>query len=358
MCIATAIEGGRSWWVAPTYKVANVGWRLATRLCLKIPGAIIRRGEKSIQFPDGGEFWVRSADNPDSLVGEGLDMVVIDECALIKEDAWIQSLRPALSDRKGKAIFISTPRGHNWFWRVWQRGNDSSFPTWKSWRFPTTDNPYIDDAEIEAARHDMPDRTFRQEYNAEFIDDAGGIFRMVTEAATAESQTQAIDGHQYIFGIDWAYSVDFTVVAVVNVTTRSLVHYDRFNGVDYTTQRGRIAGLAKRFKPISIIAESNAMGQPNNEELRKTIGHLVTVTDFHTSNTTKASIIQSLAGAFERGDIKIINDAVLIGELQAYEGKRLEGGRVKYSAPSGMHDDTVIALALAWSGVSDGWLAW
>ena len=90
------------------------------------------------------------------------------------------------------------------------------------------------------------------------------------------------------------------------------------------------------------------MGKPNNDELRR-MG--LKVRDFTTTNTTKADAIENLAAAFEQGNIRILNDPILIAELQAYEVERLPSGMVRYSAPSGMHDDTVMSLALAWHGI-------
>jgi len=92
----------------------------------------------------------------------------------MREEAWTEALRPALSDRRGRAIFISTPRGHNWFYDLWMRGQEGN-GEWKSWNFPTSANPHIDPAEIEQARLDLPDRVFRQEYLAEFVDIKGTL---------------------------------------------------------------------------------------------------------------------------------------------------------------------------------------
>jgi len=130
-------------------------------LSQQIPGAEIRYSDRLITMPSGGTVQVRSADNPDSLRGEGLDFVVLDECAFIKEQAWTEALRPALSDRQGKALFISTPKGRNWFWRQWTRGNTDD-EEWHSWRFPTSANPFIPQSEIDAARESLPERTFQQ----------------------------------------------------------------------------------------------------------------------------------------------------------------------------------------------------
>lgn len=298
--------------------------------------------------PRGGEVTVRSADNPNSLRGEGLDFLVIDECAFVAESAWTESLRPALSDRLGRALFISTPKGHNWFWRLWQLGQNAEQDEWRSWRFPTAGNPYIAPAEIEAARQMLPDRIFRQEYLAEFMDDAGGVFRRVMDAATLSEQAP-VAGHQYSMGVDWGKFNDFTVLAVIDATTREMAVLDRFNQIDWSLQRGRLAALYERYRPVTIIAEANSIGEPNIEALR---AEGLPVQGFVTTNATKAQIIESLSLGFERSDLRILNDPTLIGELQAYEMERLPSGLVRYGAPDGMHDDCVMALALAWYGAA------
>lgn len=346
LCVRTALERGRAWWVAPSYKMAAVGWRLIRQLAQQIPGAEIRQGDQLATMPGGGSVQVRSADDPQALRGEGLDFVVLDECAFIAEATWTEALRPALSDRHGGALFISTPKGRNWFWRLWQSGSQAGDGEWQAWCFATSDNPYIDAGEIAAARQTLPERVFRQEYLAEFIDDAGGVFRRVVEAATAQPQTRANINHVYVAGLDWALHNDFTVAAVIDATTRTMVSMDRYNGVDYSLQRRRVASLYERFGVTSLVAEENAMGGPNNEALQAAG---LNVRRFTTTNAAKATIIENLAAAFERGEITILADPLLVAELQAFEMSRLPSGQVRYSAPEGMHDDCVMALALAWS---------
>ena len=275
--------------------------------------------------------------------------MVMDECAFIKEAAWAEALRPALSDRMGHALFISTPKGRNWFWRLWQQGQDDQAFDWQSWRFQTGDNPYIQPSEIEAARRNLPDRIFRQEYMAEFIEDAGIVFRRVMDAVTAVAQEQATEGHQYVMGVDWGKHNDFTVLAMIDATTNELVTMDRFNQIDYQLQIGRLRVLYERFKPSNIIAERNSMGEPLIEQLSR---DGLPVQAFTTTNASKAEAIDALALAFERGDLRILPDNVLIGELQAYEMDRLPSGMLRYSAPAGMHDDTVMSLALAWHAIA------
>lgn len=347
-CLDVAAKGGRAWWVAPSYKMSEVGWRPLRQIAGKV-GAEIRKVDRQVILPGGGEVSVRSADNPDSLRGEGLDFVVVDECAFVPELAWTEALRPALSDRQGRAMFISTPKGRNWFWRMWMRGNDSEHDEWRSWQFPTSGNPFIAVTEIDAARRDLPERIYLQEYEAQFLEDAGGVFRRVADAATA-TETGREPGHEYAIGVDWGKSGDFTVLSVIDIAERRMVAMDRFNRIDYAVQRGRLQAMHERYNATVIVAESNSMGEPIIEQLQR---DGMPVRGFTTTNATKAQIIEALGLAFERGDLAILPDPVLVGELQAYEMTRLPSGMVRYSAPEGMHDDTVMSLALAYNAVDN-----
>jgi len=349
LCMAVGLRRGRAWWVAPSYKMAEVGWRGIRTLAAQIPGSEIKLGDRLVILPSGGTVQVRSADDPQSLRGEGLDFAVLDECAFMREAAWTESLRPALSDRLGRAMFISTPKGRNWFWRLWQRGQDTSEADWQSWQRPTAENPFIIPAEIKAARHDLPERIFQQEYLAMFLEDAGGVFRRVMAAAVLAEQREPTPDHQYMFGVDWGKSADFTAIAIWDVADKHLVYLDRFNQIDYRVQRQRLSALYERWDPITVLAETNSMGDPVIEQLR---ADGMRVQGFTTTNASKTEIIESLALAFERGGIKIVNNPVLVGELQAYELHRLPSGNFRYSAPEGMHDDTVMAAAIGYSGIS------
>lgn len=351
LCIATAINGGRAWWVAPSYKMAAVGWRMVSRLGNQIPTATIRQVDRQVILPGGGSVQVRSADDPNSLRGEGLDFAVMDECAYMAEAAWVEALRPALSDRLGKALFISTPKGRNWFWRLFVRGQDDLQNEIRSWAFPTSDNPFVAKTEIEAARKSLPDRIFRQEYLAEFMEDAGGVFRRVAEAATATWQDEPIPGHSYAIGVDWARTNDATVFAVLDITDRCICYVDRMTNTDYNLQRTRLKALNERFGAAEIVAEYNSMGGPQVEALQQ---DGLPVRSFTTTNQSKQTIIDALALAFEQGSIRIVPDNTLVAELQAFEMTRTPSGALRYAAPDGMHDDTVMATALAWDHIGGG----
>jgi hypothetical protein len=142
---------------------------------------------------------------------------------------------------------------------------------------------------------------------------------------------------------------DYSVFAVVDTTVNELCHLDRSNRIDYTTQIRRLEDLCKRFENAPIVAEGNA--QATTIELIRKTG--IPVREFTTSNASKQNIIEGLMLALEQRKLKILNDPVLISELQAFESTKLPGGGLRYAAPQGMHDDCVMALALAWDEAKD-----
>ena len=340
---------------APTYKDMLEVWREVVDTAQPITRRV-NASERRIENIAGGviEFW--SLDNPNAGRGRKYARIIIDEGAFVNNlyDIWVMALRPTLADYKGDAYFFSTPKGMNGFWRLWQIANDENETEWQASRYPTMTNPFIADEEIEALRRMLPSRIFAQEIEAQFLDDAGGVFRNVLPCATAVEE-QPEEGRQYAIGVDVASQNDFTVAAVFDVEKKEMVYIDRFNRVDYPMLQQRLAGIQKRYNGAVMTVEQNSIGLPVIDALRSAGLH---VQSFLTTNATKTDIIQRLASAFEHGEIKIINDSALIGELQAYEGKRTAAGNMTYSAPPGMHDDCVMATAIAWRSISDNWIMW
>ncbi len=343
-------------WFSPTYKDMTEVWR---DMSARLAPIVSRQNatERRLEYVTGGvlEFW--SLDNPQAGRGRKYRRVIVDEAAFVSGlmDSWNFAMRPTLADLKGDAWFLSTPKGRNGFWQLWQYGNDPGEPEWASWQMPSEINPLIPPEELAAMRRQLPERVAQQELDAAFIDDAGGVFRRVMDAATAAAQDEAQAGHDYVIGCDWGQSNDFTVYAVIDLTERALVHLDRFNQIDYELQKGRLMGLVRRFRPVQVIAESNSMGKPIIDSL---VSQGAPVVPFVTTNATKAAAIQALQLGFETGDIRIVADPVLIGELQAYEMDRTATGLPKYGAPEGLHDDAVMALAIGWQSMAHAWLAW
>lgn len=347
--IQPTLKGWPVAWFAPTYKLLIEAWREILRALYPI----MKRNnatERRIELRSGGvlDFW--TLEDPDAGRSRKYKRVFIDEAALVPNlgEIWHASIRPTLADMQGDTFMGSTPKGRNFFWQCWQKGQDASEPEWTSWQKPTHDNPHILPSEIEAMRAAMPERLYRQEVLAEFLEDGGGVFRSVASLATLEPQARA-NGGQYVGGIDWARSNDYTVLSVIDARTKKQVALDRFSQVEYETQLHRFQAMHERFKVGSWLAEENAMGGPLVERLQRE-GY--PVQGFTTTNTTKSHLIDGLALAFERGELTLLDDPTQTAELQAYEMERLPSGMIRYGAPEGMHDDCVIALALAWQAAT------
>ena len=347
-CVTPAVLPYPVGWFSPTYKMLLEVWREAVRV-LKPIASRVSASDHRIENIAGGvlEFW--SLDNPDAARGRKYRRNVVDEAAMVPVlmDVWQYVLRPTLVDYSGDAFFLSTPKGRDGFWQMYQWGQDPTQIEWASWQMPSNANPRIKQSELDAMRDTMPERAYQQEILALFLADGSSVFRGIEAAATAQRQDGPRGGATYCAGVDWALSNDFSVLTIVDATNRQVVYVDRFNGVDYSLQRERIAAACNRFHVVSVLAEENAMGKPNNDELRR-MG--LPVRDWTTTNASKAELVERLAADFEQGNIRILPDPVLIAELQAFGAERLPGGATRYSAPAGMHDDCVISLGLAWWG--------
>jgi len=343
---------GMYWWVGLSWRSASMkrAWRLVSALARKILASMslnakdyINRSSYEVRIPGMVEIWFRTADNPASLAGEGINGAVLDEFSLMQEIVWTEYIQGTLLDFGGWVAMSGVPKGNNWASQIWRKA--ASIPGWMQITATTYDNPFIDKAAIDAVRLEVSDRLFRQEYLAEIVTDGAGVFRYVRQRATAQP-AQSSNGRQTVAGLDWAMKQDYTVLSIWDVPTKTEIFLERFNGIEYSLQRQRILATCKRFGVSVVIAEENAMGGTNNAELRK---EKLTVRDFTTTNTTKAEIIESLAGAFENGYCTILNDEIGIIEMESFEGNRLKSGAVQYSAPDGLHDDIVMARALGYS---------
>jgi len=358
--VEAALRGQVVLWGAPTYDQCNIGWSEMSRAAGGV--ADFNRSRMTVSFPTGGQVIFRSLDDPDNARGHTADGVVLDEAPMIRAEAWYEVVRPIISDMQGWALIMGTPKGRNWFWREWVGAANHADSM--AWQIPTLgvairdgrlvrakhplENPDFQFAEAVRIFQSVPQKTFEQEFLAQFIEDAGLVFRNVRMASTAQPG-QPVAGGRYVFGVDWARDYDWTVISAIDGVARRQVAIERFNQVDYAFQLGRLRAMVERWRPELIVAEMNAMGTPLVESLQR---EGLPVQGFTTTASSKTAVIEGLALALERGALTLLADETQIAELQAYDMERLPGGTFRYGAPSGMHDDTVIALALAWHGAS------
>ena len=348
IAIESALQGWPVFWGAPTYDQVRIAWQDAEYAC----GGNIKflKSEMTSYFPNGGKVVFRSLDDPDNARGHSFKMGIFDEVADIKARAYYEVVSPILANYTDSIFWgIGTPKGRNWFFREWSKAGDQ--PDNMAWQIPTLgckiagdqlvrdphqfENPEFPWKELVKEFHSLPRDVFKQEYLAQFLEFEGAVFRRIEEAAILDP-SKPDTNKQYIAGVDVAAIQDYTVVTVIDVATKEMVYMDRFNRVDYPVLIDRLAAVYDRWHLQTIVIEANSIGKPVIDHM---IERGLAIIPFTTTNATKQQIIQSLQSAFENGNIKIINDPILIGELLSFESKRNPSGSFSYSAPDGMHDD-------------------
>lgn len=327
--IVNALQGKTVAYITPTYSLAKVFFdQLAKALPFES-----NRSELSIKFPNEGSVHFFTGERLDNLRGRKFHLVVIDEASFIPdlENGWLNSIRPTLTDYKGRALFISTPRGKNFFYSLFLKNGETD---WEAFKFTTYDNPYIDKTEIDDARTQLPEVVFEQEYMANPAENAANPFG---SAYIKQCTFPLTNEAPIVFGIDLAKSVDYTVIIGLD-KNGSVCYFDRFQK-DWRQTKQVINNLPR----VPVLIDSTGVGDPIFEDLQRD-GLLIT--GFKFSSTSKQQLMEGLASAIQQRKITF-PEGHITNELEIFEYQYTANG-VKYSAPQGFHDDCVMALALAW----------
>lgn len=384
-------EPGLYYWVGLSWRSASLkkAWRLMAayaRAVCQAAGVDVRlhinRSTHEIRLPNGAELWFRTAENPASVAGDGPRGVVGDEFTYWDEELWPRFLAPSLIDHDGWALLMGRPNGLNWAHRLYLRLLQD--PGWLVRRYTSYDNPGIPASSIDAQVERMGGRgslLVRQEILAEFLSGEGAVFRGVSEASVHQPRqapyvrvapgwgpsawkrrdaprpaarrsrvippAELAEAPAYVLGVDWGQMDDETAVAVIDATAQRQVYLDHFRRIPYQQQVERIAETYWAWGAEAAVVELNSIGRPAAEAL---VGCEVNVIGFTTTAASKDTAIRELARAIEVGELGLLDDETQVGQLTAYEARRLASGLLSYSAPGGSHDDLVIALMLAWYG--------
>jgi hypothetical protein len=336
------------WWVAPTYDIADIGFETVEEM---IPEAIITDRKltkpKSITIDTGVEISFRSADREDSLRGEGVDLLVLDEASMIPSRAWQKELRPTLTDTEGDMIAISTPKSRNWFYDMYELSEDKDYI--ESWQQTTYDNPHIPDDEIHKARDLMPDEAFEVEYLAKFREDTGSVFNNIDDYLFDDDQTQrrAEDDKLYATGWDLARHQDYLVGITID-EDGNIVDFHRSQN-DSWAEVERI--IQRRYAEYGGIVSIDA--SRDNKIVEDLDRQGIRIEPVKFSPKRKRELIENLITGIESEELSSPVIPQLRREMLAFEYDTTRSGRISYDAPSGYHDDTIDALALAFDVFSD-----
>lgn len=346
-------------WFVPTFRNATFAWSEMSTLARQLgKHARIYKDELKIEFPrtrsntlSAGFVQIISTSDPDNMRGFPLGGAVLDEAAYIQQRAYTEVIQPSLLDLNGWTLMVSTPNGFNWFHTQYLMGERRE-EGYESFHFTTYDNPFIPAGGIDRLRRTMTEKAFRQEILAEFLADALAVFRNISGCIVHDAPpSERVPGHEYVMGVDWGRKHDYTAICILDETDRREVALDRFSQVGFGLQMGRIQALFDIWQPHTILAEENAIGMANVERLQDMS---LPVQAFKMTQPSKKLLVEQFALATERGEVGLLDDTVANGELLAYqEVVNPASGLVRYSAPEGGHDDTVIARLLAWHLISE-----
>lgn len=343
-CIAwlfeqAAIHGGPGknfWWVAPIFAQAKIAFR---RLKRYLPSGLFtpNEGELTITLANGSVLWFKGADKPDSLYGEDVYAAVLDEASRMKEEAWI-AVRSTLTATRGPVRMIGNVKGRrNFFFNICRRA-ESGEPNMAYHiitAYDAVEGGVVTLEEIEDAKHILPEAVFNELYLCKPSDDGGNPFGISAIASCVWPFSLDVP---VVWGIDLAKSHDWTVCIGLDrlgMTCR----FARFQKPWQETIRDihQIVG-----SEVPALVDSTGLGDPVLEALQD--GH-ANYEGYKFNSASKQKLMEGLAVAVQRGEVAF-PDGVIRTELEAYEYEYTRTG-VRYTAPEGMHDDCVCALALA-----------
>jgi hypothetical protein len=340
------------WIVSPTYELSQRVFEYIIKWFIRVipsqKAGITSRPFPMIRTADGSIIQCKSAENPSSLLGEELDLLIVDEAARLKKEIWESYLFATVQGRSGKTIFISTPMGKNWFWEQFEKCKETN----SAFRFSSLEGKSITQEKWDHIKKSVPADIFEREYMATFQEGANSVFRNIHECISTDYPKKPISGHRYSMGLDLAKFNDFTVMTVLDKMTNQVVFHDRFNKIPYPLQLDRITSTAKEYG-ATVIIDSLNVGAAIGDELR---AREVSVWDFKTTGTiskdwdkkgSKERLVEKLALFLEQRIVRIPPLDVLIDELESYGYDITDSGNIRYGAPEGFHDDCVMSLALA-----------
>jgi len=329
-------SGQNYWWIAPVYPQAEIAFR---RMKRALPQALYKSNitDKWIELVNGARIWFKSAEKPDNLYGDDVYAMVIDEATRCREESW-HACRSTVTATKGRVRIIGNVKGRkNWAYKLARRA-EAGEPNMIYRKFTALDAAkagLISEDEIEQARRDLPEQVFRELYLAEPSDDGGNPFGL---SAILKCVAPLSGGAPTVWGWDLAKSMNWTVGIALD-KTRMTCRFERFQKPWEDT----INSIIRETGRIDALVDATGVGDPIVERLQRTGAGQFKGYKFN--STSKQQLMEGLAVAIQRQEVWY-PEGPIVSELEAFEYEYTRTG-VRYTAPEGMDDDCVMALALA-----------
>lgn len=323
-------------WVTPIYKQGKKVFDEIEKATFKSGLFEFNRSDLTISG-FGSKINFFSGERPDNIRGNTFDYLIIDEYAFTRSELWDEVLSATVLVKGKKVIFISTPNGKNHFYKMSLMANYDN--RYKYFKFTSYDNPMINHVDLDERKQNLPKHIFEQEYLAEFLDNGSGLFTNVNECIRLANTSTKFYG-----GLDIGRADDYTVLSIVN-ENNEMVYCERWRQDEWTNIINKVANKINEFGATTYV-EVNNQGDVFFEMLKKKVGNKIF--PFVTTSKSKPIMIEDLAVLFEQKNVSILDINWLVDELNAFTYTYNSQTRnVQYSAPAGVHDDSVISLALA-----------
>jgi phage terminase large subunit-like protein len=323
-------------WVTPIYKQGKKVFDEIEKATSKSGLFQYNRSDLTITG-FGSKINFFSGERPDNIRGNTFDYLIIDEYAFTRPELWDEVLSATVLVKGKKVLFISTPKGKNHFYKMFLMPNYDD--RYKSFKFTSYDNPMINHSDLDERKRSLPSHIFEQEYLAEFLDNASGLFTNIKQSVKIPKK-----GSKYFGGLDIGRADDYTVLTILN-ENNEMVYCERWRQDEWTSIINKVGAEINKWNAKTYV-EVNNQGDVFFEMLKKLCPR--NIYPYVTSSKTKPIMIEDLALAFEQNAISILDISWLIDELEAFTYIYNPNTRgVQYSAPQGVHDDSVMSLALA-----------
>jgi len=330
-------------WVSPVYSQTT---KVQKELMQAIGASGIVKNcnysDNYIRLKNGSEILFRSAEKYDNIRGLTVDYGILDEAAFMKEDAWKEAIKPVFLVKGKKVLFISTPKGKNWFHELFQLAKSTDYTNYKAYTGSSYDTPYIAIEEIEDAKKTLPPNVFQQEYLAKFIDSGGEVFSNLDK--NTFTQYPRPNGKVYC-GIDLGKQEDFTV-ATFQDSAGQVIDIYRANNKEWTAMVNDIMQLVRRYS-ATVMVEVNSIGDVIYEQIKN---QWQDTHPFVTTSKSKNEMIEGLILDMNESTVRIPDGQLfpwLLSELEVFTYSYNPKTRsIKYGHPTGLHDDCVISLAI------------
>jgi hypothetical protein len=333
-------------WVSPIYNQANKVYEQVVKAFAETSIITKKDGTKlKIEFSTGSTLQFFSAERYDNIRGFTFDYLICDEFAFMDSEAWTEVLRATVLVKGKKVLLISTPKGKNHFWQLHQL--DGVNPQYKSFTMTSYDNPLIDPKEIDDARITLPDHVFRQEYLGDFIDGGAGLFQGQVIREPLEQ------GIRFFAGVDVGRNDDYTVLCIFN-QSREMVYIERWRHDTWANISKKVADKINEYNAVTLV-EVNSIGDAIMEQIQTHCRTPTNVQPFVTTSKSKQDIIEKLAVSNQNKEVTFKPCDWLEKEFSVFTYEYNPKSRsVKYGAPSGFHDDGVMATAIAFDCITKG----